>query len=200
MAEFHVAVIPVGKIDSAEIEATLVRVAKGARSPVELRGSLPVPQGIKESERGQFRASKMMERLRSMVAQLGAGKSIGADGDKGEKPPLKADAFIFVTDVDLYTANSDAVFSALMSSRGLAVVSLKRLREAFYRRSADPVKQRARLVKEMLRMFGRLRGAPECPRPQCALSASKMFADLDLKEERYCRDCSQRLFEGKIRI
>lgn len=200
MADFHVAVIPVGKIEGDELEATLVRVAKGARAAIELRGSLPVPQGIEESERGQFRASKVMQRLRTMVAQLGPGKQIGAEGDQGEKPPLRADAYVFVTDVDLYTANSDAVFAALMSAKGLAVVSVKRLREAFYRRSADPVKQRSRLVKEVLRMYGRLRGAPECSKPQCVLSASKMFADLDLKEERFCRDCSQRLFEGRIRI
>jgi predicted Zn-dependent protease len=77
---------------------------------------------------------------------------------------------------------------------------VRRLREAFYRRKADPVKQRSRLVKELLRMAGRLRSAPECTDPKCVLAASKMFADLDLKEERYCRQCSLRLFEGTIRI
>jgi predicted Zn-dependent protease len=32
------------------------------------------------------------------------------------------------------------------------------------------------------------------------MSSSKMFADLDLKEERFCRACSQRLFEGKVQL
>jgi len=200
VSEFHVSVIPVGKVQSAELEAALSRVAKSVRAPLELRASLPLPQGVEESERGQFRASQMMQRLRTMVPQLGPGKLVGNEGSGDVKPPLRSDAFIFVTDADLYTANSDAVFSALMSSRGLAVTSVRRLREAFYRRKADPVKQRTRLVKELMRMVGRLRGAPACPTPQCALAASKMFADLDLKEERFCRPCADRLFEGTIHI
>lgn len=200
MTGFHVAVIPVGKVDSAEIEAALPRVAKGTRHPLELRAALPVPQGVEDSERGQFRASAVMARLHSMVPQLGPGKLVGAEGGADQKPPLKADGYVFVTDVDLYTANSDSVFSALMSSKGTAVVSVRRLREAHYRRKSDPVKQRARLVKEILRMVGRLQGAKECTDPKCALAASKMFADLDLKDERFCRPCSLRLFEGTIRI
>ncbi len=200
MSELRIAVIPVGKVESAEVEAAMVRVAKGLRRPIELRGSLNVPQGVEDTERSQFRASTIMNRLRSMVAQLGPGQMVGAEDEAGRKPPLVTDAYIFVTDVDLHTANSDAVFSALMSAKKLAVVSVRRLRESHYRRKADPVKQRTRLVKELLRMAARLQGNPVCPSPKCVLAASKMFADIDLKEERFCRDCTLRLFEGTIRI
>ena len=200
MSEFHVSVIPVGKIESAELEAALVRVAKSVREPLELRATLPLPQGVEDSERSQFRASLLMKRLRSMVPQLGPGKLVGSEGRADARPPLKSDAFIFVTDADLFTASSDSVFAALMSSQGMAVVSVRRLREAYYRRKADPAKQRTRLVKEVTRMVGRLRGASECSTPQCVLAPSKMFADLDLKEERLCRACSLLLFEGTIRI
>jgi len=200
VSELKIAVIPVGKVERDEVEAAMARAAKGLRRPLELKGSLNVPQGVEETDRNQFRASKVMNRLRSMVAQLGPGKMVGADDEEGAKPPLVSDAYIFVTDVDLYTANSDAVFSALMSAKKLAVVSVRRLRESHYRRKSDPVKQRARLVKELLRMAARLQGHPQCPDPKCVLSASRMFADVDLKEERFCRDCTQRMFEGTIRI
>jgi len=200
VSQLRIAVIPVGKVESAEVEAAMVRVGKGLRRPIELKGSLNVPQGIEDTERNQFRASTMMKRLRSMVAQLGPGKMVGAENEAASKPPLVTDAYIFVTDVDLHTANSDAVFSALMSAKKLAVVSVRRLREAHYRRKADPVKQRTRLVKELLRMAARLQSHPQCPSPKCVLAASKMFADLDLKDERFCRDCTQRIFEGTIRI
>ena len=200
MSELRIAVIPVGKVESAEVEAAMVRMARGLRRPFELRGSLNVPQGIEDTVRNQFRASTVMQRLRSMVAQLGPGKLVGAEDEAGGKTPLVTDAYIFVTDVDLHTANSDAVFSALMSAKKLAVVSVRRLRESHYRRKADPVKQRTRLVKELQRMAARLQGHPECPNPKCVLAASKMFADVDLKDERFCRDCTQRMFEGTIRI
>ena len=78
--------------------------------------------------------------------------------------------------------------------------SVRRLRESFYRRSADLNKQRARLVKEMARMGARLRGAKECADPQCVLAPSRVPADLDLKEERYCRACEQLLFEGRLQV
>ena len=199
MTGFHVAVIAVGKVEGAEVEAALARVARAVRAPLEFRGSLPVPQGIEDSVRGQFRASTLLGRLRSMVPQLSPGKLVGAE-DGAEKPPLKTDAYVFVTDVDLFTANTDGVFAALVSSKKLAVVSVRRMREAFYRRKANPVKQRSRLVKEIVRMVARLRGVAECVQPQCVMASSKMFADLDLKDEKLCRGCSQRMFEGKFEI
>jgi predicted Zn-dependent protease len=79
-------------------------------------------------------------------------------------------------------------------------VSLRRLREAFYRRPADAGKQRARLVKEIVRVVARLRAMPACRSPQCVLSPSEMLADVDIKEEKLCRACSQRLFQGTIRL
>lgn len=200
MADSHLALIAVGKVDVSEVEAVASRAAKLLRQPLELRGSLPVPQGAEDPDRGQFRASTVMRGVRAMVPQLGPGKMIGAEGGQSDKPPPKTDGYIFITDVDLYTANTDGVFAALLGSKGLSLVSIRRLREAFYRRKADLNKQRARMVKEVTRMAARLRGAPECSDPTCVLAPSKMIADLDLKEERFCRACSQRLFEGTVRI
>jgi archaemetzincin len=87
-----------------------------------------------------------------------------------------------------------------MRARTGAVVSLRRLREAFHRRRADPTRQRARLVKEILRMAVRLRGLPECVDPACVVAPSRTLPDIDAKEERLCRACEQRLFEGRVRI
>ena len=90
--------------------------------------------------------------------------------------------------------------SISLDSSKRSVVSVRRQREAFYRRKADPNRQRSRLVKELLRMAGRLRGLPECTDPECVLAPTRSPCDLDMKEERFCRDCEQRLFEGTIRI
>lgn len=200
MSGFDVSVVPVGKIKSEEVEAAMSRTARVLRRPLELKGSLPVPQGVEDVERGQFRAANLLNRLRASFPQLGAGRMIGVEEGEEAKPPLKPGGILFVTDVDLYTANSDAVFTALLSAKRLGVVSVRRLREAFYRRSAEPVKQRARLTKEIVRAAARLSGMPECSSPQCVISASNMLADIDLKEEKFCRACSQRMFQGTMRI
>ena len=49
-------------------------------------------------------------------------------------------------------------------------------------------------------MGARLLGGKECSDPQCVLASSRMLADVDIKEEKFCRTCSQRLFEGTVRI
>jgi predicted Zn-dependent protease len=195
----NVAVVPVGKLETAEIEGAAARVAKVLRRPLEIREGFAVPRGAEDTERGQHRAATLLELLRMSSVQTRPGRLIGAEGTE-LKTPGRPEAWIFVTDADLFTVKTDGVFAALVSAKSISVISVKRLREAFYRRKADPGRQRARLVKEMLRMAGRLVGLPECTNPECALAPSKSIADVDAKTESYCRACSQRLFEGTIRV
>jgi len=196
---FNIAVVPAGKLDPAELESVLSRAAKVLRQPVELREGLRVPRGAEDPERGQHRAAMLLGLLRTATVQTQAGKLVGAQ-DASAATPARPAAFVYVTDVDLFTAKSDGVYGVLDSRQKLAIVSVKRLREAFYRRPADPGRQRARLVKELLRMAGRLQGLKVCGNPQCVLAPSKSIADIDTKTEMFCRACSQRLFEGTIRV
>jgi predicted Zn-dependent protease len=195
----HVAAVPIGKINVEEIEAALGRASKVLHQPLELREALPIPRGSEDTERGQHRAAVLMNRLGTEVLKLKPGRVVGSS-DPEAKPPFQPDGFLFITDVDLFTANSDGVVGALISSKHYAVISVRRLREAFYRRKADPARQRARLTKEILRMAGRLAGLPECADPSCVLASSRVIPDIDAKEERYCRVCEQKLFEGKMHI
>jgi predicted Zn-dependent protease len=184
----------VGKLDTTEVEAAATRVAQGLRRPVELRGTMSVPPGVEDRERGQYRAATLMSRLRAAVPQLGPGKLLGA-ADPAARPPARPDGVLFVTDVDLFTAKTDGVFAALSRPEQSGVVSLRRLREAFYRRPAEPLR-----LKELLRVAARLQGLSECREPRCALAPSRVVADVDSKDEGFCRACSQRLFQGTIKI
>lgn len=199
MTSFTIAVVPVGKLDAAEIESAALRAAKVLRQAIEVREGLKVPRGSEDIERGQHRAAALLGLLRTATVQTQPGKMIGGS-DAAAKPPARPDAFVFVTDVDLFTAQTDGVFAVLDSAAKIAVISLRRLREAFYRRKADPARQRSRLVKELLRMAGRLQGLKTCVDPKCALSASTSVPDVDSKTEMFCRPCAQRLFEGTIRV
>ncbi len=199
MAVFAIAVVPVGRLDAAEIEAAATRAAKPLREPLELREALSVPHASEDATRGQHRAALLLELLSAEVLKLRPGRLVGGT-DPAPQPPSRPSGFVFVTDVDLFTARTDAVFAAMNAPKACAVVSLRRLREAFYHRPADPLRQRSRLVKEILRMAGRMRGTAECPDPQCALARSRSISDVDAKGEKYCRVCEQHLFEGRIRI
>ena len=199
MAGIHLATVPVGRVGVDEIAAALARAAKALHQPVELRESLPVPRGSEDPERGQHRAAVLMNRLAAEVLKLKPGKLVGAD-DPEARAPYQPDAYIFVTDVDLYTARTEGVLGALVTAKKCAVISVRRQREAFYRRKTNPNRQRSRLVKEMLRMSGRLAGLSECADPTCALAPSRGTPDIDTKDERFCQPCEQRLFEGKMQI
>jgi len=199
VSSFHIALVPVGKIDGDELRSAAARVTKTLRQPIEVRTSVALPRASEDIERAQHRAATLIGLLRTSLLQTKPGEMIGADDDS-TKPPHKPDGVIFVTDADLFTAKTDGVYSALISSKGIAVVSVRRTREAFYRRKTDPVKQRTRLVKEILRMSARLRGNAECPKPVCVLAASKSIYDLDAKSESFCRACALRLFERTIQV
>ena len=199
MTDFHIALVPVGKIPGDELKAVASRVAKLWRQPVEVRDSVPVPRASEDAQRGQHRAVHLLGLLRTAALQLRPGVLVGSS-DPNATLPARPNGLVFVTDVDLFTAATDGVFAALNSQHGLAVISVRRLREAFYRRPADAARQRSRLTKEVLRMAARLRGVAECVDPQCAVSPSKSIPDLDTKNEGFCRACAQRLFEGKIRV
>ncbi len=193
------AVVPIGRLRVDELEAALSRAAKVLRQPVELREPLPVPRGTEDPERGQHRAASMMNYLGQEALKLKPGRLVGAS-DPDAPTPFAPNGYLFLTDVDLYTANTEGVFGALLSAKHWAVISVRRLREAFYRRKADPIRQRTRLSKEILRMTGRLAGLRECQDPACVLAPSRHLLDIDAKEERYCRVCEQKFFEGRMQI
>lgn len=171
------------------------------------RGQVPAPAGraaradpgapgVEDTARRQHRAAELLQALRGQSFRTGAGELVGAEG----RPSRKPDLWLFVTDVDLFTAQTDGTIAALSRRTGVAIVSIRRLREAFYRRPADPNRQRARLVKELLRMIGRLAGLKECPTPTCALAGTRGVPDIDVKQEMFCRPCAQAFFQGRISI
>ncbi len=203
MAAPRVTVVPVGKVDPAEIEAALVRVAKALGGPVELREAVPLPKATENVERAQHDARALMVQLRSKLATLRAVKVVGGAAPTAAGAPVtlaQPEAAVFVTDADLFAPQTEAVLADASGPLKTALVSVRRLREAFYRRKADPQLQRARLAKEILRGIGRARGLKECNDPSCAMSPTQTLHDVDRKGERFCATCLRRLTTGVVRV
>ena len=203
MAAPRVSVVPVGKMDAGEIEAALVRVAKALGGPVELREAVPLPKATEDVARGQHDARALMVQLRSKLPTLRAVKVVGGAAPSAAGAPVtlaQPDAAVFVTDVDLFAPQTEHVLADAAAPLRTALVSVRRLRESFYRRKADPQLQRARLAKEILRGIGRARGLPECNDPSCALGPTQTLHDVDRKGERLCASCLRRLTTGVVRV
>jgi predicted Zn-dependent protease len=198
MSEIKVTVVPVAKLDVDELESALGRVAKVVRRPVELRGAIELPRGTEDTTRAQHRAGTLLKALRKGLPRL---KVVGHVGGEGRPvPEPEPDATIFVTDVDLYTAKTDGAMTVFQRGSKSGIISIRRMREAFYRRKADPNRQRARLAKEILRVVGTLGGLPVCSDPTCVQSETKALADIDRKDERWCATCWKRLSSGAFRL
>jgi predicted Zn-dependent protease len=188
--EIRLAVVPVGRLDSSELEAALAHVAKVLHQGVEVREPAPLTHAQEDKPRGQFRAGALLAELRAGAPRLKVLKTVGAPGTG------PADTLVFVTDVDLFTPSTESVLDEIDRAHRAALVSVRRLREVFYKRKADPGRQRGRLVKAILRAVGKARGLADCSDPACALSPTGALADLDRKAERYCSPCWKRLSEG----
>jgi len=199
--DLRVAFIPVGRVDAAEVDAVAARVAKVLSKAVEVRDVTPTPKAGDDPARGQHLAGPMLAELRAALPRLKVAKLAG-----GVPPPASAttpaavDVAIFITDVDLFKPSTDGAFGEIDPAGHAAVLSVRRLREAFYRRKTDPVKQRARVVKLSLYALGRVRGLPDCGDRSCAMSPTGSLADIDMKPERFCPSCWKRLSTGAFRL
>ena len=200
MSDLRVTMVPVGRMDGAEVEAAGLRVSKIINTAVELREPAPMPKASEDTTRGQHRTTPFLAELRAALGRLKVQKALGGTADPTAAAAPSSGLSIFVTDADLFTPTTDAVFGDLDAAHQAAVVSVRRLREAFYRRKADPARQRSRLVKVTLHAIGRIRGLADCRDPRCALSGTLSLADIDIKEERYCVACWKGLSTGRFRI
>jgi archaemetzincin len=199
--DLRVVFVPVGKMDAAEVEATAGRVAKVLSTAIEVREPVPVPKAGDDPTRGQHLSTPMLSALRAALPRLKVVKLAGAAPAAAPAAPAPAvDVAVFFTDVDLFKPNTDGVFGDIDAPAKAALLSIRRLREAFYKRKADPAKQRARLVKLSLYAIGRLRGLSDCRERACAMTAIGSLADIDMKPEKYCAACWRYLSTGAFRI
>ena len=201
MSELRVVVVPVGRVPLDEIEGVLSRVVKVINRPIELREAAPIPRGAEDASRRQYRSAPFLAEVRRALPRLAVAKLVGATMTGSPVATPKPDATVFLTDVDLFTPSTEGVFGELDRAHGAALLSVRRLREAFYRRKADPGKQRSRLVKQILRAIGLIRGrGGDCRDPGCAMSTAQVVADIDRKKERYCAPCWKHISTGSFRI
>jgi len=192
--DLNLAIVPVGKMDPLEVEAVAARIAKVLNKPVALRQAAPVPKAGDDPARGQHLAAPFLAELRGLLPRLPVVKTVGGTASLGPNVTL------FLTDVDLYKPNTDGVFGDIDAASHVAIISVRRLREAFYKRKADPAKARARVVKLALYVLGRALGLPECVDRACAMVTTTSLADIDMKPEKYCASCWRRMTTGAYRI
>jgi predicted Zn-dependent protease len=107
---------------------------------------------------------------------------------------------IGITDADLFTERTDFLFSHAEPERRRAVVSTRRLKEAFWKRKSNPALQQTRLVREIIGAVALAAGAVPCESPNCAASHAKSPLHVDQKTDRLCPVCERKVRGGSQRI
>jgi archaemetzincin len=98
-----------------------------------------------------------------------------------------------VTDVDLYVPSFNFVFGEADPLDKVAVISLVRLRPAFYGLQEDYTLFLERVGKEAIHEVGHILHLEHCTQRRCVMFFSNSLVDTDLKENEFCPKCGRYL-------
>lgn len=169
-------IVPLGDIPQAVIEAVRNALGDVYGFEVALHGGAPLPVASFNIDRRQFLSYMVIEELARMA--LG-GAALG------------------IADEDLYAQGLNFVFGEADREKGVAVISIARLRKEFYGGSPDEGLLLERSVKEAVHEVGHLVGLPHCPKTDCVMHFSSTISHTDKKSARPCAVC-ERMYKNII--
>lgn len=98
-----------------------------------------------------------------------------------------------VTDVDLFLPVFTHVFGAAQLDGTAGIASCHRLRPELTAEMQDAALLRSRLLKEVLHELGHTLGLTHCRTSWCAMAASRVAEEVDLKDPTFCDPCAERV-------
>jgi archaemetzincin len=131
---------------------------------------LLIPEGALDTRRNQYSSVAFMLAL----ARIEFGES---------------DRVIGVTECDLFIPMLTFVFGQAQLRGRVALVSIARLRPAFYGAAPDDELLRLRLRKEVGHEVGHSLGLIHCPDRDCLMSLATSIQDVDRKTADFCGSC-----------
>jgi archaemetzincin len=166
-----------------EVEDRLVMVLASCLSttfgaPTRRRGPLPEPAGALDAERAQYSSPVLLQELAGCVAD----------------DTLR---LLGITERDIFMPALTFVFGQAQLGGKVALVSLARLRQEFYRIPADPLMCMERACKEAMHELGHTFGLTHCAERTCVMSLSHTIQHVDLKAAGFCRSCATLIREGE---
>ena len=115
--------------------------------------------------------------------------------DISKRVPLEItrESALVISDVDLYSPESNFVLGTSNSSKIIGIISLTRLRNEFYNNKLDNDVFLKRVLKEAMYELGHAWGLPSCPNQKCVMCLSKDLSDIDKKRSWFCYECQNKL-------
>jgi archaemetzincin len=168
---------------SADVEDRLVSalgscVAGTFGVPARLRGAFREPEAARDAKRGQYSSPVLLQEMARRLAD---------------------DSFrlLGITGRDVFMPALTFVFGQAQLGGRVALISLARLRQEFYRIPADPLLCMERACKEALHELGHTFGLTHCVERACVMSLANTIQHVDLKVVGFCPSCATLLREGE---
>jgi archaemetzincin len=159
-----VAIVLLDGLEERTLEETISIVSKKLEVDVSLVGRADTCSAFKNGG-GQWRADLVIGRCL-----------------EGFSSPSRF--CVGLTRVDLYMPSLNFVFGLALRSRGLAVVSWRRLRN-------DDNLLVTRLAKEVIHEVGHLEGLEHCSNESCVMRFSNSLGETDAKGLDFCPACAR---------
>lgn len=176
----RVCLIPAGKVDAAVLEKIkrelpcMVPMA----TKVTVEPAQAIPEAAYDPSRKQYDAVAIMDAISSRF-----------------RLSLTLERTLVVTDVDLYMPGSDFVFGLADAKKGIAIISLARLRNEFSGGKPDDRLLCGRVLKEAMRELASSRGLGPCVKITCVMSPSVDVTAIDKKKISFCHACKKALYD-----
>jgi archaemetzincin len=171
----RITLLPIGAIESEILVQLQQSLEQTFAAMVEIGPQIDKPDYAYSPSRGQHLAPLILADIGEFAA---GGRMLG------------------VADVDLYAPGLNFVFGQADIKRGIAVISLRRLRQEYYRLAQDKELFSQRAIKEAIHEIGHTYGLTHCRDEACVMHFSNSLADTDRKEACLCQKCQSKLWSG----
>lgn len=173
----NIALVAVGKIAPNILEFLKSDLTKVFYKEVLIGKGMPNPDYAFNKKRNQYLSTAILSPLLEQKEYTAYEKILG------------------VVDHDLYVPELNFVFGE--AGRKVAVISLTRLRQEFYKLPKDRDLFYKRLLTEAVHELGHTYGLGHCGNPQCVMFFSNSLMDTDRKGPDFCPTCRNKLFMKK---
>jgi archaemetzincin len=137
-----------------------------------IKEPLPIPQNAFDKKRNQYNSTLILNEVRVYAAK---------------NPDFHR--VLAVVDVDIFTSGLNYVFGEAYTPGNAALISLWRLKQAFYKDKPDIALYLLRVLKEATHELGHTLGVKHCMRSLCVMHFSNSIFETDKKQSLLCDEC-----------